>query len=124
MEIIKIKIKDHWSFSFGIGDEDILCERNLRCTYCLNVALDQAYSYIIERLDEAGLLPDDFKPACCYCYVLERFGLLDLGKKLRGFVYSKEYDILYVLLSFNKIEKNYMSAVDSEIRIHDYSKWA
>ena len=43
-----------------------------RCDCGTDLAL--AYSYIIYRLDEAKLLPKDYKPMCGFCHILACIG--------------------------------------------------
>lgn len=120
---IKILVRNQWDFNYDIDDRDVLLEKGLECIYC-DSELDSVYSYIINKLDEAGLLPLYYEPVCCYCYVLEKFGLLDFADDLEGFIYDKESDVLKVMLTASIVEKNILlNFFDLEIRIHEYSKW-
>lgn len=38
------------------------------CDQCKIFYISPNYVYIIEKLKNAGLLPQDYKKLCCYCY--------------------------------------------------------
>ena len=71
IEEIDISLHDKWNFNFDILDKDLDHDlwdiERKQCCYC-EVHVDKAYSYIIDCLKEAGLLPDDYKKLCCFCY--------------------------------------------------------
>lgn len=127
MDRIKIILKDQWNYDFDTGDHELLLWEGPNCFYC-NTKLDGVYSYIIYQLDNAGLLPDDFKPACCYCYTLRKFGLINLKDHLVRFEYKEEEDILLISVpvSYKEITPEYKAIKWHEFlfRIHEPSKWA
>ena len=118
---ITIKEQDQWNFNFYCDDNVIWNRPSQNCDYCC-CALQKGYSFIIECLKEAGLLPDDYIPICCYCYVLQRTGLLHLRKDLVGFLYKTELDILRISFDFDSNENRWGPDVRIYFYIHDYSK--
>ena len=121
MKDIFLTVKSHWIFDFNDGNNSIFAKKELKCSYCDTIPLDRIYAYIIENLREADLLPEDYKPICCYCYVLEKFGLLDLVENVEFFRYNKAKDIFRIYLSFRDDNG---AIKDVYFYIHDYSKWA
>jgi len=74
---IKIKVADEWdtykNFNFIIK-ENLPCLK-IRCSSCLQRRIDYTYFYIIDKLDKANLLPENFKMLCCGCtYIIEKLG--------------------------------------------------
>lgn len=127
---IEINLQDQWNFEFSTFDGEVLCTERGNCYYC-NCYLHSAYTYIIERLKEADLLDKDYKLICCYCKILENFGLLDLRDNVSGFRYDSDTDILSITFSFLEITKIEPKARFSNsigkwhyfyFYIHDYSK--
>lgn len=130
MEEIDINLYNEWNFSFDILDIDLELEfwdiERKGCHYC-RVYIDKAYSYIIDCLKEANLLDKNYKQVCCYCKVLENFGLLDLHKNMSTFTYNKENDILITEFCFSEIISdtgNNESVIWHRLyfNIYDYSK--
>lgn len=58
-------------FKFPMPMDDYIDLRNKTpccyCTYC-GKTINSIYTYIIKTLERKKLLPDDFKPVCCYCW--------------------------------------------------------
>jgi len=121
MHDIGIGSADYWIFNFSTCDVEIQDTKQQYCSYC-DTRVHRAYSFIIESLKEAKLLPDDYKQMCCYCAVLQEFGLMDLRKDLCNFFYDNNIDILKIYFAF-EANKN---EIDWDNRycftIHDFSK--
>lgn len=62
--MIKIKITKNWNTCF-LSDKKYN-EKTIVCDGCGTVLPDE-YSYIINKLKQAGLLWKRFKPLCCIC---------------------------------------------------------
>ena len=118
---IKMENEDHWNFSLYADDYEIWDRSLQQCEHC-GMNLQKPYSYIIDCLDEAGLLPEDYKQICCYCYVLQKFGLLELNHDLISLIYIESLDILKIYFSFEIEDGVYDSKDKFCFRIHDYSK--
>ena len=86
--------------------------------------VDRRYSYIIDSLKEAGYLDEDYKEICCYCKVLEKFGLLDIREDLHGFCYQEDSDVLLLDLCVPETVGGEIKWFDVEIAIHEFSKWS
>jgi len=69
--------KYYWE---GINSDKTLDLSYYKCDSCDSI-LDEKYNIIINQLERANLLPDDFKRYCCLCYVLDKIGVLDLRKR-------------------------------------------
>ena len=98
--VIRINLKNMWSYEFDTDDYEMLVQDTRRCSYCEDVWFDTVYCYIIDCLKEAGLLHEDFEEICCCCLVLKRFGLMDLRRKLIGFTYIEKEDYLLIESSY------------------------
>lgn len=89
---IKIKVaKDIGDFkNFSFFTTGSVPFSRIKCDYCLNNKIDYAYYYIIDKLDKANLLPENFKMICCDCaYIIEKLGFvkcLDCKDNLEVFV--------------------------------------
>lgn len=118
MEKISIYLSNNWNYDFHTDSKEIKESEPKVCYYC-GIYLDKTYSYIIDQLKKGNLLDKKYKLICCYCKVLEKFGLLDLRNKLDRIFYSEAYDIL----NLEFVLKRYMEKLGIlYIRIHDYSK--
>lgn len=122
MSKIDIQKIDHWLYNFFTDriDEEIYNTGKELCYYCGEAGIDKIYSYIINCLKEAKLLSQDYKVICCYCKILQKFGLIELSKNLTGFFYHRYIDVLSVNFGFNK---NTINEECLTINVHDYSKW-
>ncbi len=58
------RFRGEWRF-----EEKELGNRFCRCIYC-NEFVRYAYRYILTKLYENRLLPEDFEPVCCWCYIV------------------------------------------------------
>ena len=123
---INIRQDDQWNFNFDSPYTGYWLLPRHHCHYC-GIGINRTYSYIIDSLKEAGYLDEDYKEICCYCKVLEKFGLLHVRDDLQRLFYIKEKDIMVVYFSFdnmyNSESKNYVVRTDYDVRIHNYSKW-
>jgi len=125
---IDIEVYDEWNFKFT-GEKHGKSVNSIEyqvCGYCKFTPLDKTYLYIINSLKEAGLLNESYKPICCYCKVLNRFGLSDLRNELNNLSYYILDDILCIRFSSYAVGKNnYNRSIKWEnvdVRIHDWSK--
>lgn len=129
-EEIDIRLHNEWNFNFDILDQDLDQDfwdvERKQCCYC-KVHVDKAYSYIIDCLKKANLLDENYKQICCYCKVLEIFGLLDLYKNMGTLIYDEEDDILILEFVFSELTGG--TANNKQVfyhvlyfNIHDYSK--
>ena len=117
---LKILSTNQWNFSFELDDRHELHIEHMLCTcnYCKVTRLDPVYVYIINSLQEGGLLDENYKLICCFCAVLKEFGLLDLINDLVRLTYDDVLDIL--ILKFMFCERGDIYYV--RFYIHDYSK--
>lgn len=118
---ITITNYDCWNTNFHTNDNEIHSISPQHCEYC-GFAINRGYSFIIDNLKEAGLLVEDYKKICCYCYLLMDYGLMDIRKYLQGVHYNKVSDILHIDFSF---EKDGAVITHDDIlcfAIHDYKK--
>lgn len=130
---LNIGLLNEWNFQFTVEtghDRTIINNtKQVFCSYCTRTPLDKTYLYIINSLKSAGLLYRGYKPICCYCKVLTKFGLESLRDRLNSFFYSKLKNILYIRFSFYII-KSRSDGITTwdyiDFRIHDWSKikWA
>ncbi len=128
MTVIEIEKNDHWCYNFYLdkADPDIWKSAQKCCNYC-GGEINKVYSYIINNLREANLLVEDYKLICCYCQVLQKFGLLELKEYLSMITYSEPKDILAI--SFLSTKKEILKDPGwltgyVFFFIHDYSKIA
>lgn len=119
---INIRQDDQWNFNFESPYTGYWILPRHHCHYC-GIGVDRTYSYIIDSLKEAGYLDEDYKEICCYCKVLEKFGLLDFKKDLNGFCYKEDLDILLVDLCLSKTVNGEIEWHNLDIAIHEFSKW-
>lgn len=112
---IEIKKNKFWQYYFKTSnvDNEIYNTKEEQCYYC-NLYLNKIYFYILNCLREAGLLPKDYKPLCCYCKVLIEFDLLYLRQSLSMVHYITELDIFVLSFIFGAKELN--------VNIHDFKK--
>ena len=120
---INIRQDDQWNFNFDSPYTGYWLLPRHHCHYC-GIGINRTYSYIIDSLKEAGYLDEDYKEICCYCKVLEKFGLLDFKKDLNGFCYKEDLDILLLDLCLPKIVGEEVEWCNVDIAIHEFSKWS
>lgn len=53
---------NNWSFI----SRDCVQNKTMKCSKC-DFELDIIYSYIILKLQQSNLLPENYKPMCCMC---------------------------------------------------------
>lgn len=86
------------------------------CCNC-GVALDSKYSILMAQLQEAKLLPEDYKHYCCLCYVLEKIGALELKDHFD--VWYENGDELQLDFATNSL---WEKGDRFRITVHDYKK--
>lgn len=86
------------------------------CCEC-ETSLNYKYRMIITLLEEANLLPVDFKHYCCHCSFLHNVGLLDLRGRLAT---AKVFGDMIALGFVLKINSQFK---DVEVRVHDYKRF-
>jgi len=120
MTKITIEKSDQWMYNFYVdeNDREIWDSPEKFCDYC-QMDLNNVYSYIINCLKEAKLLPEDYKLICCYCEVLKEFGLLGLEKGLNQLFYNEKNDVFIISFSFKDNDSNEEIV---HFHIHDFSK--
>ena len=128
MTIIHIGREDLWCYNFftSKSDPDIWNAPQRNCS-CCNVHLSVVYSYIIDNLKEAKLLPEDYKEICCYCHTLQKFGLIGLKDYLSAIIYSISTDILTIsFFTTSSIVDGIKERIKKQVNfyVHDYSKIA
>ena len=120
MTKITIEKSDQWMYNFYTdkNDGEIWGSPDKFCNYC-GMDVNTVYSYIINCLKEAKLLPEDYKLICCYCDTLKEYGLLELESGLNQIFYIKKNDVLSITFRFRDNDN------DEEIvyfNIHDFAK--
>lgn len=94
IEIID-KIEDFKNFSFIT--RGFIPFSRVKCDYCLNNRINYPYYHIINKLDKANLLPENFKMVCCDCaYIIEKLGFvkcLDCKNNLEIFADGEKIQI-------------------------------
>ncbi len=84
----------------------------LRCEIC-NELVECGYCYIIRTLSKHNLLPQNHKIICCFCDVLQKYGLIDLRENLYKISYSGSlyypngFDFISIIFKFYKDENIY-----------------
>ncbi len=124
MTIIHIIREDLWCYNFftSKSDPDIWNTPQRNCS-CCNIHLTVVYSYIIDNLKEAKLLPEDYKEICCYCHTLQKFGLIGLKDYSSAISYSISTDILTISFALPQKER-ILKKEFVYFCFHDYSKTA
>lgn len=113
-----------WNYNFTVedwGDKEVFTTKDLYC-HCCNAELDTVYSFIINSLKGAGLLHESYKPVCCYCVILKRYGLLEIKHMLDGIYHYEGVDVLKIAFSEVELIDGKRERVHFNIRICDWSK--
>jgi len=121
---LHVHLHKEWNYKFKLDvweDKEVFTGRPLICHCCENV-LSLIYSYIINSLKEASLLAEGYEPVCCYCIVLEKYGLLELKDALCGFYYYFKEDVLRIEFSHVVCDNIGEGRVVYDVRIHNWSK--
>ncbi len=120
--MIEIEKEDYWCYQFFTyrSDSDIWRSAQKYCSYC-GREIVKIYSYIIDNLREANLLPEDYKLICCYCQTLQKCGLMELNKHLNMIDYNTSKDILIISFAL-PIKERIMKREYIFFYIHDFSK--
>lgn len=93
--------------------------KDYNCEIC-DMELCPSYSSLMTLLEEANLLPKDYKHLCCMCYFLDKVGLIDLEDHL--VTWSKDIDDTIVLDFLIKHTNRTFDELYI-VRIHDYEKF-
>ena len=109
-----------------IWDTPVLKTRDsFFCEECRSEPLDPIYVEIIKDLQDANLLPKDYKMLCCRCYLFHLLGIFGINYD----IYDTEW---YLVSDHDDDNKESMMVIELEnlltfedriiIRVHNYIK--
>ena len=104
--------KGLWTTSF---DANFFIIGNETCEICHYYILDHIYSYIIDCLKEANLLPSGFKKRCCICYNIKN-GMGGNYHKgcIKPLKYGKSFEYLGVYIKCGDCDKTVGKIIENE----------